>query len=120
MARDDLAGQRPMSSTFEGTTALGEKLTWEAANSCPRSAEMPIKCPVAPLEFTFLADAFFGGEGDAGQGRDHLCDATGGRSRKPVASKYLGDMLDDRQKIHLEPDFMIESGRRGQQGDLLR
>ena len=31
-----------------------------------------------------------------------------GAFTKPVASKHLGSMLDDR-KIHLEPDFMIES-----------
>ena len=46
--------------TYEGTTALGEKLkTWEGGKLVVQVCEMPIKCPVAPLEFTFLADAFF-------------------------------------------------------------
>ncbi len=95
--------------TYEGTTALGEKLkTWEGGRLVVQICEMPIKCPVAPLEFTFLADAFFEEKGM----RDHV-DITyvtplEGAFTKPVASKHLGSMLEDR-KINLEPDFMIES-----------
>ncbi|MEY2902015.1 MAG: hypothetical protein RLY89_1121, partial [Bacteroidota bacterium] len=44
--------------TFEGALALRNKLRdWEGGNLVIHITEMPIKCPVAPLEFAFLADA---------------------------------------------------------------
>ncbi len=95
--------------TFEGTTALGEKLkTWEGGKLVVQVCEMPIKCPVAPLEFTFLADAFFEEKGMRDKVEITYVTPLEGAFTKPVASKHLGSMLDDR-KIHLEPDFMIES-----------
>jgi len=46
--------------TVEGSVALAEKLkTWEGGRFVLHIAEMPIKCPVAPLEFVFLADWYF-------------------------------------------------------------
>lgn len=46
--------------TFEGAIALRDKLqSWEGGKLAVHIAEMPIKCPVAPLEFIFLADWFF-------------------------------------------------------------
>jgi sulfide:quinone oxidoreductase len=46
--------------TFEGALALRDKLrTWEGGHLVVHITEMPIKCPVAPLEFAFLADSFF-------------------------------------------------------------
>ncbi len=46
--------------TFEGSLALRNKLrTWEGGKLVVHITEMPIKCPVAPLEFAFLADSFF-------------------------------------------------------------
>ena len=50
--------------TYEGSMALAEKLrTWDGGRLVINIVEMPIKCPVAPLEFTFLADAFFQDKG---------------------------------------------------------
>ncbi|MCU0297458.1 MAG: NAD(P)/FAD-dependent oxidoreductase [Candidatus Nanopelagicales bacterium] len=95
--------------TYEGTTALGEKLkTWEGGKLVVQICEMPIKCPVAPLEFTFLADAFFEEKGMRDKVDITYVTPLEGAFTKPVASKHLGSMLDDR-KINLEPDFMIES-----------
>ncbi len=95
--------------TYEGTTALGEKLkTWEGGKLAIQICEMPIKCPVAPLEFTFLADAFFEEKGMRDKVEITYVTPLEGAFTKPVASKHLGSMLDDR-KINLEPDFMIES-----------
>ncbi|MCU0277334.1 MAG: NAD(P)/FAD-dependent oxidoreductase [Candidatus Nanopelagicales bacterium] len=95
--------------TYEGTTALGEKLkTWEGGKLVVQICEMPIKCPVAPLEFTFLADAFFEEKGIRDKVDITYVTPLEGAFTKPVASKHLGSMLDDR-KINLEPDFMIES-----------
>jgi len=46
--------------TLDGATALARKLAdWPGGRLVVDIVEMPIKCPVAPLEFAFLADAFF-------------------------------------------------------------
>ncbi len=46
--------------TFEGALALRNKLRdWQGGRLVVHITEMPIKCPVAPLEFAFLADSFF-------------------------------------------------------------
>ena len=46
--------------TADGAVALHKFLrTWQGGRLVLNVAEMPIKCPVAPLEFLFLADAFF-------------------------------------------------------------
>jgi len=52
--------------TYKGASALARKLeTWPGGKLALHIAEMPIKCPVAPLEFAFHADAFFYQEEDA-------------------------------------------------------
>jgi sulfide:quinone oxidoreductase len=94
--------------TFEGAMALREKLeTWPGGRLVVHVTEMPIKCPVAPLEFTFLADAFFAEKGMRDQVEIVYATPLEGAFTKPVASKLLGHMLEDR-KIQLEPDFMID------------
>jgi sulfide:quinone oxidoreductase len=94
--------------TYEGACALAEKLRgWEGGRLVVHITEMPIKCPVAPLEFTFLADAFFTEQGLRDQVEITYVTPLEGAFTKPVSSKYLGDMLDER-KIALEPDFMVE------------
>lgn len=46
--------------TIEGAVALRDKLKdWKGGKLVVHISEMPIKCPVAPLEFVFLADWFF-------------------------------------------------------------
>lgn len=50
--------------TVEGAVALQKHLrTWQGGRVVLNVAEMPIKCPVAPLEFLFLADWFFHEQG---------------------------------------------------------
>ncbi len=106
---DDLRDNVHEFYTFEGATALGEKLkTWEGGKLVVQICEMPIKCPVAPLEFTFLADAFFEEKGMRDKVDITYVTPLEGAFTKPVASKHLGDMLETRH-IALEPDFMIES-----------
>jgi sulfide:quinone oxidoreductase len=68
---------------------------------------MPIKCPVAPLEFTFLAEAAFTERGMRDRVEITYVTPLEGAFTKPVCSKYLVNMLDER-KIALEPDFMVE------------
>ncbi len=94
--------------TFEGATALAEKLaTWAGGRLVVHITEMPIKCPVAPLEFTFLADSFFKEKGMRDQVEIVYVTPLDGAFTKPIAAKHLGGMLEER-KIALETDFMIE------------
>jgi len=94
--------------TLCGAEALRRRLaTWTGGRLVVHVVEMPIKCPVAPLEFTFLADAFFAER----EMRDAV-DITyvtplDGAFTKPVAARRLGGMLDDRG-ITLETDFIVE------------
>jgi sulfide:quinone oxidoreductase len=95
--------------TFEGATALGEKLkTWKGGRLVVHIVDMPIKCPVAPLEFTFLADSFFREHGIRDQVEIVYVTPLPGAFTKPIASDHLGGMLDER-KVEVESDFMVES-----------
>ncbi len=107
--------------TYEGATRLAEKLkTWDGGHLVIHITEMPIKCPVAPLEFTFLAEAFFGEQGMRDRVEMTYVTPLEGAFTKPVSSKYLGAMLEER-KIALEPDFMVESiDPDGEEAGLLR
>jgi len=94
--------------TYDGAVALAAALReFEGGRLVVHVVDMPIKCPVAPLEFTFLADAFFRRCGM--RDRVDLVYATPlpGAFTKPVASRLLGSMLDER-KIALETDFLLE------------
>ncbi|HEC23527.1 MAG TPA: NAD(P)/FAD-dependent oxidoreductase [Chloroflexi bacterium] len=93
--------------TLEGATALARFLRfWKGGRLVLNVVEMPIKCPVAPLEFIFLADWFFH-ERDI-RDKVELVFATPlpGAFTKPRASAILGGMLEEKG-IHLEPDFNI-------------
>ncbi len=106
---DDLGGSIHEFYTFAGATALAEKLrTWEGGRLVVHIAEMPIKCPVAPLEFTFLAEGYFTEQNMRDKVEITYVTPLEGAFTKPVSSKYLGDMLEARS-IALEPDFMVES-----------
>ncbi len=94
--------------TLDGATALRDKLAgWEGGRLVVHVTEMPIKCPVAPLEFAFLADAFFAERGMRDRVEITYVTPLEGAFTKPVASRHLGGMLTER-KIALEGDFMID------------
>jgi sulfide:quinone oxidoreductase len=106
---DDMGGSVHEFFSYEGAKRLAEKLkTWEGGKLVVHLTEMPIKCPVAPLEFSFLAEAFFTEKGMRDQVEITYVTPLEGAFTKPVASKHLGGMFDER-KIQLEADFMIES-----------
>ena len=93
--------------TLEGAEALARTLeTWNGGRLAVNVIEMPIKCPVAPLEFTFLADAFFHERGMRDAVELVYVTPLPGAFTKPVASQRLGHMLDER-KIALEADYML-------------
>jgi len=92
--------------TLEGATRLAEVLAdWPGGRLVTNIVEMPIKCPVAPLEFVFLADAFFTERGIRDKVELVYVTPLDGAFTKPVAAQHLGDMLDQRN-IALEADFM--------------
>ena len=94
--------------TYPGAVALRERLkTWPGGRLVVQTVEMPIKCPVAPLEFTFLADAFFTDRGMRDRVEITYVTPLEGAFTKPVASRHLGGMLAERG-ITLEPDFLTE------------
>jgi sulfide:quinone oxidoreductase len=95
--------------TLEGAIALRAALArFGHGRLVVHVTEMPIKCPVAPLEFAFLAEAWFRGRGQRDQVEIVYATPLPGAFTKPVASDRLGHMLDER-KIAVEPDFMVES-----------
>src|SRR5450759_4656823 len=94
--------------TLDGSLALAEALKhFDHGRLVVHIADMPIKCPVAPLEFTFLADAWLRKHGL--RDRVELVSVTPlpGAFTKPTCSTTLGYMLTER-KIALETDFMVE------------
>ena len=93
--------------TLDGATALHDALAgWDGGRLVVNIMEMPIKCPVAPLEFTFLADSYFSERGMRDRVEIVYVTPLDGAFTKPVAAKYLGAMLDERG-IELETDFMV-------------
>ncbi|MDO9496402.1 MAG: FAD/NAD(P)-binding oxidoreductase [Nocardioides sp.] len=95
--------------TLEGADALAEALkAFDHGRLVIHITEMPIKCPVAPLEFTFLAEAWLRKHGLRDRVELVYVTPLDGAFTKPVASAHLGDMLEER-KVHVETDFMIES-----------
>lgn len=93
--------------TLEGATALSRFLKfWKGGRMVLNVAEMPIKCPVAPLEFLFLADWFFHQRDMRDQVDITFATPLPGAFTKPRAAGILGDML-ERKGVHLEAEFNI-------------
>jgi sulfide:quinone oxidoreductase len=94
--------------TLAGATALRDALAaFEGGRLVVHISELPIKCPVAPLEFAFLADDHF-----TARRMRELVDIVfvtplSSAFTKPIAAEKLGGMLETRS-IALEPDFMVE------------
>ena len=81
--------------TIEGATALADYFKyWEGGKLVLNITEMPIKCPVAPLEFVFLADSYFTEKGMRDKVDIHFVTPLPGAFTKPKASEILGDVLD--------------------------
>jgi len=94
--------------SLDGATALADALRdFQGGRLVVHVTDMPIKCPVAPLEFTFLAEADFRRRGMRDQVEITYVTPLPGAFTKPIASELLESMLDER-KIAVEPDFMVE------------
>jgi len=95
--------------TLEGAQALANALeTFDRGRLVVHITEMPIKCPVAPLEFTFLAEAWLRERGLRDRVELVYVTPLDGAFTQPIASSRLGHMLTER-KVEVVIDFMVES-----------
>ncbi len=93
--------------TIEGSVALGNFFkTWEGGELVINVADMPIKCPVAPLEFAFYADAFFTERGMRDKVNITFVTPLSGAFTKPRAAKLLGNLLEEKN-INIVTDFFL-------------
>jgi sulfide:quinone oxidoreductase len=94
--------------SIEGATALGKKLrSWEGGKLVVVIPELPYKCPVAPLEFIFLAEAYFTEQGIRDKVDLTYVTLMSGAFTKPIASKMLGELLEEKN-INVVTDFYTE------------
>jgi len=94
--------------TYEGAKALRNKLReWKGGKLVVHITEMPIKCPVAPLEFAFLADSFFKNKGMRDKVDITFVTPLSGAFTKPKATEALHYLLEEKG-IKEVTDFNIE------------
>ncbi len=88
-----------------GATALADALErFEGGRLVVNVVDMPIKCPVAPLEFCFLADWYFTDRGIRDKVEITYATPLDGAFTKPVASATLANLLEEKG-IHLVTEF---------------
>uniref|UniRef100_UPI0032180B1E type III sulfide quinone reductase, selenoprotein subtype n=1 Tax=uncultured Draconibacterium sp. TaxID=1573823 RepID=UPI0032180B1E len=94
--------------TIDGAVALQKFFKgWEGGKLVMAITELPYKCPVAPLEFVFLADAYFTQIGIRDKVDISYVTPMPGAFTKPVATKMLSELLAEKN-ITVIPDFYIE------------
>ena len=107
---EGMTGPGWMESVFtfydmEGATALAAKLDeFESGHVVINVIDMPIKCPVAPLEFAFLADWYFTDKGVRDDVTITYVTPLDGAFTKPTASATLSSLLTDKG-IELVTEF---------------
>jgi sulfide:quinone oxidoreductase len=94
--------------TLEGALALQKFFkTWQGGKLVMAIAEMPFKCPVAPIEFVCLAEAFFTEHGMRDKVEISFVTPLPGAFTKPIATKMLSELLTEKN-VKIVPDFYIE------------
>jgi sulfide:quinone oxidoreductase len=94
--------------TYEGAVALTKHLrTWQGGRLVVNIMDTPYKCPVAPLEFIFLADWYFHEKKMRDKVELVLATPLPGAFTKPRASRLLGHTL-EQKNIKLVPEFYVE------------
>lgn len=94
--------------TPDGAVALKDALqAFTGGRLVVQITEMPIKCPIAPLEFAFLVDDFLQKRGIREQTDLTFVTPLSGAFTKPVASKALGHLLTEKG-ITTVADFYVE------------
>jgi sulfide:quinone oxidoreductase len=90
--KDDWHGNIHDFYTLEGAVELHKKLKYlDSGKVVLNIAEMPYKCPVAPIEFIFMADWFFKTNGVRDNIEIEMVSPLGDVFTKPVAAKIFGE-----------------------------
>jgi sulfide:quinone oxidoreductase len=107
--KEDLWGKKIFDFyTIEGAVALHNFFkNWEGGKLVMAIAEIPYKCPVAPIEFVCLADEYFTKKGIRDKVEISLVTPMPGAFTKPIATKMLSELLVEKN-IEVIPDFYIE------------
>jgi sulfide:quinone oxidoreductase len=88
-----------------GASALaGAMAAFEGGRLVVNVVDMPVKCPVAPIEFSLLADWYLRRRGLRDKTEISLVTPLDGAFTKPVASRELGGLLAER-KIDVVTEF---------------
>ena len=91
--------------TLGGASALRDALArFERGRLVVNMVDLPIKCPVAPLEFAFLADWYLRERGVRDDVALTFVTPLDGAFTKPIASENLGALLAEKD-IGLETEF---------------
>ena len=91
--------------TVDGATKLAKKLAeWPGGRLVINIVEMPIKCPVAPLEFAFLADDFFTKRGIRDRVEITYVTPLDNAFTKPTCAVELAHLLADK-RVSLVTEF---------------
>ena len=94
--------------TVEGAVALQNFFkSWKGGHLVLAIAEMPFKCPVAPIEFVCLADAYFSKMNIRDKVKISFVTPLPGAFTKPIATKMLSELLKEKN-IEVIPEFYIE------------
>ena len=92
--------------TLEGSSALAHALrAFDGGRLVINAIDMPIKCPVAPLEFALLADAYFTERGIRDRVELVYVTSLDGAFTKPRASAALGGLMAERN-IEVVTEFV--------------
>jgi sulfide:quinone oxidoreductase len=91
--------------SLEDAVALRDALArFERGRLVVNLVDMPVKCPVAPLEFCFLADWFLREKGVRSEIEITYATPLDAAFTKPVAASHLGGMFAEKE-IALETEF---------------
>jgi sulfide:quinone oxidoreductase len=83
--------------TLDGAVALRRALDgFDGGRLAVAVMDMPVKCPVAPLEFCFLADAYFRERGMRDKVELSYVTPLDGAFTKPVCNRELSGLLKDK------------------------
>jgi len=83
--------------SLDGAVPLGRALAqFDGGRLVVGVLDMPIKCPVAPLEFSFLADWYFRKRGIRDRVQLSYVTPLDGAFTRPVASRELSGLLQDK------------------------
>jgi len=93
--------------TLKGATRLSKAMQeFKGGKIVMHIAEMPFKCPVAPIEFVFLADWYFQEKGLRDKVEIEFVTPLGGMFTKPIATKAFSSAAAEKG-IKVIPNFDI-------------